>query len=792
MRGFLLVLAGLLLAAALASGARTPLRQQAEVLVEPLKGPVLPGTAEDKVRLSSMAQDVRVTESTSQKSSDPATSSSAVPATSSQPPSSPSESSASSSSSESSASSSPSESSASSSPSESSASSSPSESSASSSPSESSASSSPSPTSAAPTSAAPSPSSTPAQPTFPEVKVEGLGTARGRFLTSYLGRPFYAFMSLPYAKPPVGDLRFKNPQPWTGAWEGTLDGAYDATYLRARCPQSSLILNVTAGREDCLHLSVYTPRMPESRDAEKLPVMVWIHGGAYMTGDANLYVPTKLLDRDVVVVVVQYRLGSLGFLAGGIPEAPGNMGLMDQITALRWVQEHITAFGGDRDSVTVFGQSAGGASTSWMQITPLTNETVPENNNRQLVHKVLPMSGSSFEEWTLDPDPESGFWKTAKILECDTDQDKVKAVECMRGRTLDEVNRASIQIYADSRKTGGLGFQGLCPVVQDTLAAENHPGLELVIPKSPVEIVDANEFLQVPVMTGSVRDEGSLVVGLAYKDYLYPNGHYPNDTEFARDEMVTTLIRAFGIEDRTGSVTNAMTLSFLPNAEMGNWYSMVGGLVDMCGMLFLKSGLWQLAHRINKASPNLPIFFYSWEFESDDSLFPWIFISMPDIPVPGGIGHADELPYLFHLPSVLDERQRLMSERMLTLWTNFAKYGNPTPREFEYENENWTRFTAEWKTFGIEEENFMLLQDDFTNEIDFSTRWNYHIDDGMTTTPGPFTSEDPDPVSREDYDKQVELKEQFQIATGILGGLCVCTLFLAAVFFFRMRRLKTV
>ncbi|ROT79652.1 hypothetical protein C7M84_001632 [Penaeus vannamei] len=695
MRGFLLVLAGLLLAAALASGARTPLRQQAEVLVEPLKGPVLPGTAEDKVRLSSMAQDVRVTESTSQKSSDPATSSSA--------------------------------------------------------------------------------------PTFPEVKVEGLGTARGRFLTSYLGRPFYAFMSLPYAKPPVGDLRFKNPQPWTGAWEGTLDGAYDATYLRARCPQSSLILNVTAGREDCLHLSVYTPRMPESRDAEKLPVMVWIHGGAYMTGDANLYVPTKLLDRDVVVVVVQYRLGSL---AGGIPEAPGNMGLMDQITALRWVQEHITAFGGDRDSVTVFGQSAGGASTSWMQITPLTNETVPENNNRQLVHKVLPMSGSSFEEWTLDPDPESGFWKTAKILECDTDQDKVKAVECMRGRTLDEVNRASIQIYADSRKTGGLGFQGLCPVVQDTLAAENHPGLELVIPKSPVEIVDANEFLQVPVMTGSVRDEGSLVVGLAYKDYLYPNGHYPNDTEFARDEMVTTLIRAFGIEDRTGSVTNAMTLSFLPNAEMGNWYSMVGGLVDMCGMLFLKSGLWQLAHRINKASPNLPIFFYSWEFESDDSLFPWIFISMPDIPVPGGIGHADELPYLFHLPSVLDERQRLMSERMLTL--------NPTPREFEYENENWTRFTAEWKTFGIEEENFMLLQDDFTNEIDFSTRWNYHIDDGMTTTPGPFTSEDPDPVSREDYDKQVELKEQFQIATGILGGLCVCTLFLAAVFFFRMRRLKTV
>ncbi|XP_063595061.1 juvenile hormone esterase-like [Penaeus indicus] len=773
------VLGVVLAAAVLVSGARTPLRQQAEILTEALEDRVLPGTAEDKGRVPLANQEVQATEPTSQESSDPTISSSTVPATSSPAPSTsppaPSSSPPAPSTSPPASSTSP--------PAPSSSPPAP----ATSPPTESSPAPSPSPPSAAPT-----PSPTPAPSTFPEVTVEGLGTARGKVMTSYLGRPFYAFMSLPYAEPPIDELRFKNPKPWTGPWIATLDGSYDATYLRARCPQISLILDVTAGREDCLHLSIYTPMMPDSRDTTQLPVMVWIHGGAYMTGDANLYVPTKLMDRDVIVVVVQYRLGSFGFLAGGIAEAPGNMGLMDQIMALRWVQDHITAFGGDRDSVTVFGQSAGGASTSWMQITPLTNETVPENNNRQLVHKVLPMSGSSFEEWTLDPDPDSGFWLTAEILNCDQVKDKVKAVECMRGRSMDEVNRASLKIYSDDRQAGGLGFKGLCPVVQDTLAAENLPDLELVIPKSPVKIVEANEFLQVPVMTGSVRDEGSLVVGLAYKDYLFPNEHYPNDTEFARDDMVTTLIQAFGIEDRTGSVTNAMTLSFLPNAEMGNWYSMVGGLVDMGGMLFLKSGLWQLAHSINKVSPNLPVFFYSWEFESDDSLFPWIFISMPDIPVPGGIGHADELLYLFHLPNVLDERQKLMSERMLTLWTNFAKYGNPTPLEFEYEHENWTSFAPEWKLFSREEPNFMLIQDDLTNELDFSTRWNYHIDAGITTTPGPSSSEDPDPVSREDYDKQVEITQQFQIATGVLGGLSVCTLFLAAVFFVRMRRMKTV
>ncbi|XP_042860848.1 acetylcholinesterase-like [Penaeus japonicus] len=717
-------LAVVLAAAALVSGAKTPLQQQTGVLVAGLKDRVPPRTpggnlsAEDRSNRetdSHSLAEADTTPSSSTTSTSPPTTPSATPSPSTFPtPTSGAPATASS------TSATPSASSTSAAP-------------------------TPPPPTSPPTSQAPTPSPTPSPPPFPEVTVEGLGTARGKVMTSYQIDDLYAFMSLPYAMPPEGSRRFKNPDPWTGEWEATLDGSYDATYLRARCPQISLILDVTAGREDCLHLSIYTPRMPGRPGTQELPVMVWIHGGAYMTGDANLYVPTKLMDRDVVVVVVQYRLGSLGFLAGGIPDAPGNMGLMDQITALRWVQDYISYFGGDRDTVTVFGQSAGGASTSWMQITPLTN----------------------------------GNWDKR---------------EGKRKRLTPSAHQPARRpfLQADDRMKGGLGFKGLCPVVQDTLAAENHLDLELVIPKSPVDIVEAQEFLRVPVMTGSVRDEGSLVVGLAYKDYLYPNEHFPNDTEFARDHMVGTLINAFGIEDRTGSVTNAMTLTFLPNAEMGNWYSMVGGLVDMGGMLFLKSGLWNLMHSINKVDESLPIFFYSWEFESDDSLFPWIFISMPDIPVPGGIGHADELLYLFHLPSVLDERQKTMSQRMLTLWTNFAKYGNPTPVEFENDIEDWTKFTSEWKTFSITEPNFMLLRDNITNELDFTTRWNYHIDAGITTTPGPSTSEGPDPVSRLDYDEQVKLTEQFKIATGILGGLCGCTLFLSAVFFVRMRRLKTV
>ncbi|KAF2357778.1 Carboxylesterase type B [Trinorchestia longiramus] len=200
----------------------------------------------------------------------------------------------------------------------------------------------------------------------PLVNAGPLGTIKGRVLNSSVNhRPFYAFHSIRYALQPE---RFQYAELFTGPL--TADGSvYDATRFRDICPQKSLIVPLITGSEDCLYISVYRP----SEDStEPLPVMVFIHGGAYMSGEAQMYMPTKLLDRDVVVAVLQYRLGTLGFLYSGTTDAPGNMGLMDQITALRWVQNYISYWGGDPDLVTVFGQSAGGASTSLLQLSPLT------------------------------------------------------------------------------------------------------------------------------------------------------------------------------------------------------------------------------------------------------------------------------------------------------------------------------------------------------------------------------------------------------------------------------------
>ncbi|XP_066974676.1 juvenile hormone esterase-like [Macrobrachium rosenbergii] len=583
--------------------------------------------------------------------------------------------------------------------------------------------------------ATPEPTTTPTPERVPRVTVEGLGTAKGTTLTSFQGREFYAFMSIPYGNPPEGDLRFKYPEPFKGEWpKETEEGEYEAVFLRARCVQVSLILDVIGGREDCLHLSIYTPVFPETPVTRTLPVMVWFHGGAYMTGDANLYVPTKLMDRDVMVVVVQYRLASFGFLAGNMEDSPGNMGLMDQITALRWIQNYIKNFGGNRDQVTVFGQSAGGASTSWMQLTPLTNGSAPANEGRDLFHRAIPQSGSALELWTIDPNPDDGFTQTASILNCNSGEDKAAMLSCMRAKDYTEIYNASVTLYAQDRINGGLGFKGLCPVVQDSLKGAS-VDFELVIPSPPLDILGQGDFMRVPMMAGAVRDEGSLVIGLAYKDYMEPLGHYTNDTDFVKYEAVSTLIRAFGLDDVNSAVANSMRVAYFPNAEMGNWDSMIGGMIDMTGVLFLKSGLWSVASHINRVAPDVPIYFYSWEFESDDSLFPWIFFSKPDIPVPGGTAHADELLYLFHLPSDQDEREKNMTDKMITLWTNFAKYGDPTPDSVNDESDSWEEKVVKWERYTNDDYNFMLMKDEFEMAQDFTTRWNYHRKEDVAEAP---------------------------------------------------------
>ncbi|XP_048508774.1 cholinesterase isoform X2 [Athalia rosae] len=201
------------------------------------------------------------------------------------------------------------------------------------------------------------------------------------------------FLGIPYATPPTKEGRFKPPRPHRG-WQ-----LLQAVDWGPACPQPSRYTGVLKGipdvDEDCLYLNIFTPNI-ESGMAKRYSVMVYIHGGEFVHGASNLF-PAHILAGfyDVVVVSLNYRLGVLGFLSTGDENSPGNYGVLDQALALRWVYDNILYFNGDPESITLFGPGAGAASAGLLMVAPRT---------RDLVAKVIAQSGSALADWAIIPD----------------------------------------------------------------------------------------------------------------------------------------------------------------------------------------------------------------------------------------------------------------------------------------------------------------------------------------------------------------------------------------------------
>ncbi|XP_015115261.1 venom carboxylesterase-6 [Diachasma alloeum] len=193
------------------------------------------------------------------------------------------------------------------------------------------------------------------------------GRFRGKIMESRKGRNFSAFRGVPYASPPIGSLRFSDPVLATPRF-------VKAQSDKARCIQRivSPMEDEIIGVEECLHLNIYTPLLANRQKSSmpRYPVMVWIHGGGFQTGSghSSYYSPTYLLDHNIVLVTLNYRLGPFGFLSTGDEVMPGNYGLKDQLAALKWVNKYIVFFAGDTGSITLFGNGAGAASAYYFMM----------------------------------------------------------------------------------------------------------------------------------------------------------------------------------------------------------------------------------------------------------------------------------------------------------------------------------------------------------------------------------------------------------------------------------------
>ncbi|MFE6922258.1 carboxylesterase/lipase family protein [Nocardia sp. NPDC057663] len=308
------------------------------------------------------------------------------------------------------------------------------------------------------------------------------GVVRGR-----AGRRVVSWRALPYAAPPVGELRFRAPQPvqpWTGVRSATEFG-FAATQHPNGARTGPRTWQPTG--EDCLTLNVTAPATPS---ASPRPVMVFIHGGGYVIGAASMYSGARLAVRgDVVVVSVTYRLGALGYVdfsEFSTPERPfeSNLGLRDQVAALEWVQRNIAAFGGDPGNVTVFGESAGANAVVTLLATPAA---------RGLFHRGIAQSAPA--DWTAQPEEARRFARSCLQR---LGADPAGAATVLTTARASELCRAADRALGRSLREQPGSFP-YTPVVDGGF-----------LPEAPIDAITAGRAHPVPLIIGTNRDEATL------------------------------------------------------------------------------------------------------------------------------------------------------------------------------------------------------------------------------------------------------------------------------------------
>lgn len=487
-----------------------------------------------------------------------------------------------------------------------------------------------------------------------------LGKVTGLHLTLESGATIYQFLNIPFALPPVGELRFKKPVPaerWRSIHDGTEHGP--------SCPQeipaaTKVILQNTELSEDCLHLNVYTSG-GLTTTANK-SVMVYFHGGAYLTGQSQLYDGSGLaLNGDVIVVTANYRLGVLGFFSTGDSVAKGNYGLWDQIEALRWVKNNIRSFGGNPDSVTIFGQSAGGFSVSLLALIP---------ENKGLFNRVIMQSGAFSSAYAVNEKPKDFAITFSYLAQCKNMQTSQAMLDCARRLPLDSIIPTQKNAIRMAMLSPGSLFHPSCAPVIDGELIKQDPMLSVKNSSSDVY----NFFQSLDVMAGCVDGEGSLI------NFILP---YMEDT--------------FGFNTSAGVPTSVLRSYFarmIAEELYNNKSNVLKAIVDKFGSSdneIQARKIVQLYGDIFFYVPMIKALDLHASDNTESKTFQYLFSEQNPLPVSGmpppswfpWAEHGADVMFLFGL-ELMEEMNVPMSSsikgfvmQFRTYLANFAKYGDP-------------------------------------------------------------------------------------------------------------------
>ncbi|KAK5649285.1 hypothetical protein RI129_000314 [Pyrocoelia pectoralis] len=314
-----------------------------------------------------------------------------------------------------------------------------------------------------------------------------LGKIIGFYRSSFEGRVFSAFEGIPYARPPVGDLRFEPPQPAL-PWNEVLNANTQHICKQDETPFMPL---GNPGSEDCLYLNVYVPKAKLS-EHDNYDVIVNIHGGGFMIGASSFAGPRYFMDRDVIYVNLNYRLGILGFLSTEDDIVPGNNGLKDQQLALNWVQTHIKQFGGNPKSVTLMGSSAGAASVHYHYFSP---------KSKGLFHRGISQSGTVLMPWAVQKGALQKTKKLALSLNCQG-SDTRTIIKCLKAIPVDEI----------INKTKDFNDLGLIPLVPSFAPVVEVESKFPFLTKHPYKQLEDGEVYDIPWLTWITKDEGIFMV----------------------------------------------------------------------------------------------------------------------------------------------------------------------------------------------------------------------------------------------------------------------------------------